>query len=379
LPPDKRHTPPSVLICAGNLGGGGVQSHLTLLCRLLRRHGAGVTLVGSDRGWPAQTLSDLRSDGVNLRLPPAAICRFAKLRSAFAAAAAPLWGRGDFTSLCNIGEGRLQLLFRKWVSRRTVSIYHEIVDDPRPDNLRGRCALAADAVIANSAVVQAQFTSQWPRMPVRVIPFLTASAVMPVPKPRPPIGDRPLRMTYLGRIVGHKRPHDLVRRWRQLTAAPPLASARLDVYGYDPDGRFIAEMRETIATEKLGDRITLHGAYEPAALDSILAQSDVVVLPSWFEGLPLSLVEAMQRGVPIVACAAGGVAEFADGNPDVVITSTNLDDFDAGLATMAAKLRAGQIDAVRLHHWAESRYGYETVSKLWLDALLRPREFWNIP
>jgi len=379
LPPDQRHSPPSVLICAGNLGGGGVQSHLTILCRLLRRHGAGVTLVGSDRGWPAQTLADLQSDGVRMRLPPAAICGFAKLRSAFAAAAAPLWARGDFTSLCNIGEGRLQLLFRKWVGRRTVSIYHEIVDAPKPDNLRGRCALAADAVIANSAVVQTQFTSQWPNMAVRVIPFLTASAPLSPPPLRPPVGDRPLRMTYLGRIVAHKRPHHLVRRWRQITAAPPLAPARLDVYGYDPDGRFIAEMRQTIAAENLSDQITLHGSYVPSALDSILSQSDVVILPSQYEGLPLSLVEAMQRGVPIVACAAGGVAEFADGNPDVVITSTDLDDFAAGLATMAAKLRAGQIDAVRLHHWAEFRYGYETVSKLWLDALLRPREFWKIP
>jgi glycosyltransferase involved in cell wall biosynthesis len=324
-------------------------------------------------------MEQVKSWGVKMLVPPAALCGSLKLRGAYAAAAAPLWARGNYTSLCNVGEGRLQFQLHKWLSRQAVSIYHEIVDSPAPDNLRGRCALDADAVIANSAVVRDQFFSHWPKMPVRVLPFLTASAPTAAPSPRPAVGGRTMRVTYLGRIVGHKRPQELVRCWRQLTSTAPLAPAHLDVYGYDTEGRVMEVMRETIVAQNLGDQITLRGGYDQGALDSILSDSDLVVLPSQYEGLPLVLVEAMQRGVPIVACAAGGVAEFADNNPDVIVTSTNWDDFTAGLVAMAARLRAGQIDAVRLHHWAETRYGYEAASKLWLEALLRPRQFWNIP
>jgi len=42
-------------------------------------------------------------------------------------------------------------------------------------------------------------------------------------------------------------------------------------------------------------------------------------------------------------------------------------------------LRGGRIDAVRLHHWTEARYGYATVARQWRAALLRPREFFGPP
>jgi glycosyltransferase involved in cell wall biosynthesis len=99
------------------------------------------------------------------------------------------------------------------------------------------------------------------------------------------------------------------------------------------------------------------------------------VLPSLWEGLPLVLVEAMLHGVPFAATAAGGTEELGDGNPDVVVTGTAWEEFEDGLAALAARLRARQVDPVRLHAWAERRYGYASVSRQWLDCLCDPSQF----
>src|SRR5439155_12039767 len=118
------------------------------------------------------------------------------------------------------------------------------------------------------------------------------------------------------------------------------------------------KLKQLIAENGLEDRVALRGAYAPAQLNDILANADIVVLPSTWEGLPLVLVEAMQRGVPIVTTNAGGSAEFGDANPDVVVTDIEWSSFTDGLLEMARRLRAGQIDPARLYEWAESRYGY---------------------
>lgn len=60
------------------------------------------------------------------------------------------------------------------------------------------------------------------------------------------------------------------------------------------------------------DKINFLGARDDVS--DLLRQSQVFVLSSRFEGLPLSIIEAMRQGLPIVASRVGGVPELvADG------------------------------------------------------------------
>ena len=161
-------------------------------------------------------------------------------------------------------------------------------------------------------------------------------------------------------------------------ALPALARARLDIYGFDPVGTMLKELRAFVVENQLAETVAIHGEYELNTLPRILANCDLVVLPSLDEGLPLVLVEAMARGVPFVATAAGGTEELGQDNPDVMVTSTKWEDFEAGLLAMAEKIRAGGIDSRRLHRWTETRYGYTAVSRQWLDCLLNPRQFFHL-
>jgi len=367
-----------VIISGTILGLGGIRTHLMLLCQLLRRQGIGVVVFATGANWSSAELADLKAAGVRFHLPPAGLRRFRKVAALYSRLTWPSLAPHTANSLYCIGAGRSHFLMHRLRPQNTVSINHEIVVPPSPDSMAGLCAEHLDVSVANSRKVATRMREYWPQKPIRILPFLTSDRPMPDPA-RSRVGESTqLRVVYLGRLVAHKRPDQLVRRWQALTGHPALASARLDVYGFDPTGTMVKELSAFVAENKLAETVAIHGEYELKSLPQILANSDLVVLPSLDEGLPLVLVEAMAHGVPFVATAAGGTEELGEDNPDVTVTSTNWEDFEAGLLAMAEKINAGEVDSRRLHQWAEARYGYAIVSQQWLACLLRPQQFFGL-
>jgi len=61
--------------------------------------------------------------------------------------------------------------------------------------------------------------------------------------------------------------------------------------------------------EKLGDRVVFHGMLSHGDLAKLMKQSHLFVLPSFFEGLPLVLLEALASGCRLVATSLPGVRE----------------------------------------------------------------------
>lgn len=368
-----------VIIGGATLGLGGIRTHLILLCEVLRREGVQVVVFATGSNWDSQTLAKVRDSGVTFQLPPPLIRSSRKLSALYSRSRWPFLMPRPAQSLYCISAGRSQLLLHRLKPADAVSVNHEIVEPPDTDSPAGQCAAALDASVANSKKVAELMKTYWPKKPIRAIPFLTSNAPMPPPLHRRCVGATDLlRVVYLGRMVEQKRPDRLVERWPVLSELEGLAPARLDVYGYDPDGQMLERLRAFIANSRCSDRVAIHGEYSLSQLPEILQNADVVVLPSLWEGLPLVLVEAMLRGVPFVATAAGGTEELGESNPNVSVTSIKWGDFENGLVQMGRKIRAERIDPLELHRFAESRYGYDAVSRRWLDCLLTPRKFFQL-
>jgi glycosyltransferase involved in cell wall biosynthesis len=114
-------------------------------------------------------------------------------------------------------------------------------------------------------------------------------------------GDYPM-VTNVARLVPQKAQHVLVEAAAQL--APTYPDARFVLVG---DGPLRDEIRELAAARGISDRVVLTGIRTD--IPQILAASDVFVLSSQWEGMPISLLEAMSAGAPAVATDVGGVGQ----------------------------------------------------------------------
>lgn len=107
---------------------------------------------------------------------------------------------------------------------------------------------------------------------------------------------------------GHRFLFDAMER-------PHLAGVHLLVVG---DGDLREALRQDVARRGLASRVYFLGARRD--LGNLLAAMDVFVLPSLWEGLPLSLVLAMGAAVPVVSTAVAGIPEVVqDGHTGLLV------------------------------------------------------------
>jgi glycosyltransferase involved in cell wall biosynthesis len=78
---------------------------------------------------------------------------------------------------------------------------------------------------------------------------------------------------------------------------------------------------------------------EPAALDALHAWADVLVLPSRFEGVPLTVLEAQRMGCAVLATQAGEIAEIVAHGVDGLLVRQQGRAEEEVVAEMAAWLR----------------------------------------
>ncbi len=93
-----------------------------------------------------------------------------------------------------------------------------------------------------------------------------------------------------------------------IDAAARVMATRPDVrFALVGDGPLRDEIMEQAVAQGIADKIVITGIRSD--VPTILAATDVFVLSSLWEGMPVSLVEAMAAGCPAVATDVGGVAQ----------------------------------------------------------------------
>ncbi len=108
------------------------------------------------------------------------------------------------------------------------------------------------------------------------------------------------RAIYVGRVGPRKGVHYLLKAWRE----SGLPRGELELVGIDdfPAGWLVERL--------LGARY--HGSIPYAELDSVYRRASVLVLPTLSDGFGLVLLEAMARGVPVIATLNSGAADIID-------------------------------------------------------------------
>ena len=168
-------------------------------------------------------------------------------------------------------------------------------------------------------------------------------------------------VTALSRLVRHKGYPELLAAMAELPAHLVVVGTRL-ASDHGPD------MEPYFAASGLGAR--LHRLGYRADVAAVLAASDIFVLPSHFEGLPMSVIEAMLCGLPVVASDIRGPREqVVDGQTGLLVPPAKVAPLAAALGRLiadeAARARMGAAGRSR----AAALYDESDVVSRTLDVL----------
>jgi len=327
---------------------GGMANQTMQLARLLEEEGCRVTLVQTNRPYRPSWIANFRGVRALVRLAP-------YLRALWRA-----MGDADLVHvMANSGWAwhffAAPAIWIGWLRGRPVVV-----------NYRGGAA-------------QAFLDRQW----MLVAPTLRRAARLIVPSRflERVFKARNIRVEIVPNIVDLARfyPGNLLERgWHVVVARnlediydiPTALRAFAVVHRRHPQARLtvVGSGPALIMLERLADELALRGAVtftgrlDNARMADVYRSADLALNPSRVDNMPISLLEAMASGVPIVSTNAGGIPDMVDDGKTALLVPVG--DWQAMAeaalrvlenAQLAGALRAAGVEAAQRYTWKAVR------------------------
>lgn len=171
----------------------------------------------------------------------------------------------------------------------------------------------------------------------------------------------PFRFIHIGRFSKQKNHGTIIE-----------AANRLKASGYSFTINLIGglgneeERKREVMDKKLGDVIIFNGCQ--SNVYPFLNESDCFILPSFYEGMPITLVEAMGCGMPIIASAVGGIPDMIKNGESGILIEPTVDDLvDAMISVMTNNVLREKIgrNALTTSKHFSSEQMFEGYNKLY--------------
>jgi glycosyltransferase involved in cell wall biosynthesis len=113
-----------------------------------------------------------------------------------------------------------------------------------------------------------------------------------------------------------------------------------------------------------GEKVVYVGELGPTALDALYRGAACMLFPiQWEEPFGLAVVEAMARGVPVIATPRGAMPELIEPG----MSGYLVDSVAEGAA--AAQRAVAEIDRARCHEYAASRFSWDVTGRDYLSLI----------
>jgi glycosyltransferase involved in cell wall biosynthesis len=136
---------------------------------------------------------------------------------------------------------------------------------------------------------------------VVIVPNATRTAIFKNHK----IMDEAANILFLGRLGPEKGVPQLVMAFASLGSK---SGWRATIAG---DGA-VKDTRAAVERAGLGDRISVPGWVDSAGVETLLHAANILVLPSFSENLPMSVVEALAHGVAVICTPVGALPDIIE-------------------------------------------------------------------
>ena len=322
------------------------------------------------RGIPVQVLSfetahPLESDFTQRHIP---VLRCDERREIYEDRAAAIVRRlGEFAPTAVIGcLGSTSYEILRYVPtevRRAAMIQS---DDPGMFEAVRHYAPWLDFVAVVSRRIESALTGlpELQQTPIRYLPYGVAMPEADAAVRRP--GAQPLRILYLGRLDQEQkrvRLFPVILEQLRRSGIP----FQWTIAGAGPE---LDYLRQALQTDSPEQRVVFLGQVPYAGVPELLTQQDIFLLASDYEGLPLSLLEAMGRGVvPVVSDLPSGIPEVVDAATGLLVPPAHV----AGYAEAIVRLHHDRAELQRLSENAAAKvrrlFSIQAMTDRWLEAL----------
>ena len=148
-----------------------------------------------------------------------------------------------------------------------------------------------------------------------------------------------VKIVHVGRFNEQKNHGRLLRAFKLLLQTHP--NCRLNLVG---DGELMENVKALASELGISEKITFLGSR--SNVYPFLREADIFVLPSDYEGMPMTIIEAMGTGLPIVATRVGGVPDMIEEGVSGLLTDCDEAEVAAAMARLvsdeALRERLGQ-------------------------------------
>jgi glycosyltransferase involved in cell wall biosynthesis len=168
------------------------------------------------------------------------------------------------------------------------------------------------------------------------------------------------QLLFLGWLEREKGIFELLEACQALS---PLYSFRLVIAGR---GHAEADARALVENMDLANVVDFSGWVQGEALDALFSASDILVLPSWAEGLPNAMIEAMAAKLAVVVSAVGNVPDLiTDGQEALLVPPKDVQMLKEAIKRLLVDKAFYEELAERGHAFARDNFAVESaVEKL---------------
>ena len=115
----------------------------------------------------------------------------------------------------------------------------------------------------------------------------------------------PCRLLFVGRLSKVKRIDTIIEALSQ------VSDVTLSIVGDGEEGASLHAYAEDLGVT---DRVNWYGAVSPSEVNLIMKEHDILVMNSSIEGKPMTIIEGLKEGLPIITTDVGGIADMVDCN-----------------------------------------------------------------
>lgn len=119
-----------------------------------------------------------------------------------------------------------------------------------------------------------------------------------------------LRLLFAGRVVDIKGVHTAIEALALIVKALPELEVSLSIVGDARDQLYLSRLKKMIAQLHLENQVYFIPPVPEQGLFALFQDYDIYLFPSLYEPFSLTLIHALQAGIPTVASAAGGNVEI---------------------------------------------------------------------